>query len=651
MRGLLGVPFLLVAAALGARAEREISLGEHIAPSGESNHRALQTTLCTNTCIGNPSYAFDGDCDDGGPGSEWGASCVYGTDCFDCGARQPGLCTNTCIWSFDADCDDGGPGSEWGASCVYGTDCFDCGTRQLRPPPPPRPPRAPQCSNGLPLDLVLVFDHSGSMAPFQAQVLEFARELILQLDFGPSAARVGLVEFDDTATVLSYLSSDPNAVVAAMATAQQANGWTSISNGLASGLAVLQAGGSWATRPKVLLLLTDGEQNPHLGGAAAAIAQAATVRAAGVQIFGVGFGTASAATIAAISSPPASIYAFTAADLATVRDHFSGQFCSLLISPRAPPLPSAPPFPPGALPSTLCTNSCIGNPTYASDGDCDDGGPGSEYGTSCVYGTDCFDCGPRANTLCPNGQPLCFEASSCPWLSDGDCDDGGPGSEYVITGCPFGGDCHDCGPRCVGGSSGVLCLNSCYYASDADCDDGGPGSEYPLCAFGTDCIDCGPRGAYPPPPSPPRPPPPPSPSCPGGSVYALTLTTQTWASGMSFRIDGVLISGALSNFETYTYSRCLTPGLHTLILQDFYGDGWRGGFVTINGVNYGTTFLTGYSQTHTFYLGTAPPPPPPNPSPPPPPPLPPPPSPLPSPPPPLSPSPSLPPPSPSPPPP
>jgi hypothetical protein len=103
---------------------------------------------------------------------------------------------------------------------------------------------------------------------------------------------------------------------------------------------------------------------------------------------------------------------------------------------------------------------------------------------------------------------------------------------------------------------------------------------------------------------------------------------------MSFRIDGVLISGALSNFETYTYSRCLTPGLHTLILQDFYGDGWRGGFVTINGVNYGTTFLTGYSQTHTFYLGTAPPPPPPNPSPPPPPPLPPPPSPLPSPPPP-----------------
>eukprot|EP00900_Chrysochromulina_parva_P015972 jgi/Chrpa1/24376/Chrysochromulina_OHIO_Genome00026755-RA len=367
MGGRVGGAFLLVSAALGARAESAISLGEHIAPSGETNRRALQTTFCTNTCIGNPSYASDGDCDDGGPGSEYGTSCVYGTDCFDCGPRQPrpppppGLCTNTCNWSSDGDCDDGGPGSEFGAWCVYGTDCFDCGTRQLRPPPspyppgasstlctnecigmptwafdgecddggpgsefgascvygtdcfdcgtrqprPPPPPRAPQCTNGLPLDLVLVFDHSGSMAPFQAQVLEFARELILQLDFGPSAARVGLVEFDDTATVLSYLSSDPNVVLAAMATAQQASGGTSISSGLASGLAVLQAKGGWATRPKVLLLLTDGY------GDSGASTQAATVRAAGVQIFGVGFGSANPATIAAISSSPASIYAFT----------------------------------------------------------------------------------------------------------------------------------------------------------------------------------------------------------------------------------------------------------------------------------------------------------------------------------------------------
>ena len=41
-----------------------------------------------------------------------------------------------------------------------------------------------------------------------------------------------------------------------------------------------------------------------------------------------------------------------------------------------------------------------------------------------------------------------------------------------------------------------------------------------------------------------------------------TLRDQHNASGSRFRSDGVLllISGALSNFETYTYSWCLTPG-------------------------------------------------------------------------------------------
>jgi hypothetical protein len=180
------------------------------------------------------------------------------------------------------------------------------------------------------------------MAPFQAQLLEFARELIFQLQFGANAARVGLVEFDSTATILSYLSSDPNAVLSALATAQQPSGGTSISSGLASGLTVLQAGGSWGIRPKVLLLLTDGF------GDSGTNAQAATVRAAGVQIFGVGFGSANPATIAAISSSPASIYAFTAADMAMVRNHFHGQFCSMIISlhaPRAPPLAPPPPSP------------------------------------------------------------------------------------------------------------------------------------------------------------------------------------------------------------------------------------------------------------------------------------------------------------------
>ncbi|MBX3248350.1 MAG: hypothetical protein KF901_14315 [Myxococcales bacterium] len=80
---------------------------------------------CTNTC----TYAFDGDCDDGGPGADY-SLCEYGTDCDDCGPRSGGgsLCTDTCRHAFDGDCDDGGPGSDY-SICDYGTDCGDCGPR------------------------------------------------------------------------------------------------------------------------------------------------------------------------------------------------------------------------------------------------------------------------------------------------------------------------------------------------------------------------------------------------------------------------------------------------------------------------------------------------------------------------------------------
>ena len=105
---------------------------------------------------------------------------------------------------------------------------------------------------------------------------------------------------------------------------------------------------------------------------------------------------------------------------------------------------------------------------------------------------------------------------------------------------------------------------------------------------------------------------PPVASCPAGtSNFPVQLFTQNWGSEISFKIDGVTItSGTLGNFQTYTYMRCLAPGSHTLLLQDSFGDGWHGGYVRINNVNYGTTFTSGYSMTATFYIGPAPPPPP-----------------------------------------
>ena len=63
-------------------------------------------------------------------------------------AVQGQTCLDTCQWSLisDGDCDDGGPGSDY-TSCPCGTDCFDCGSRvcpgQAPPSLPPSPTRSP----------------------------------------------------------------------------------------------------------------------------------------------------------------------------------------------------------------------------------------------------------------------------------------------------------------------------------------------------------------------------------------------------------------------------------------------------------------------------------------------------------------------------
>ena len=157
------------------------------------------------------------------------------------------------------------------------------------------------------------------------------------------------------------------------------------------------------------------------------------------------------------------------------------------------------------LPLEDCSDTC----GHASDGDCDDGGSGAEY-VICAGGTDCVDCGPRGDTT----SSQC--SNTCAYASDNDCDDGGTGTEYTM--CNLGSDCMDCGPRSSNGHSHrphshnpiahshaphnhdqpvVLCEDSCSVASDNDCDDGGVGAEFAMCGFGTDCLDCGPRTVEP----------------------------------------------------------------------------------------------------------------------------------------------------------
>ena len=178
-----------------------------------------------------------------------------------------------------------------------------------------------------------------------------------------------------------------------------------------------------------------------------------------------------------------------------------------------PPFPPSPPTTPPSPPS-ICSNTCH----FSSDAVCDDGGEGAEY-SSCNLGSDCSDCGvrellatvpPPPSAPTPSSPSIC--SNTCEYRRDDDCDDGGKDSHYSV--CAFGTDCLDCGARFPTPSAPPtpppppgVCNDDCSFPRDGECDDGGPGSEYSDCNLGTDCSDCGARTndatVIPPPPSPP----------------------------------------------------------------------------------------------------------------------------------------------------
>lgn len=119
-----------------------------------------------------------------------------------------------------------------------------------------------------------------------------------------------------------------------------------------------------------------------------------------------------------------------------------------------------------------------------------------------ICGTMYSDCGSASAVSCDN---------SCVHAYDGDCDDGGPGAEYMI--CSSGSDCNeyvglllecssrthlapdkpvrvsDCSRSCSipTAAQGLVCSDDCIHALDDVCDDGGPDSEYHVCPYHTDC--------------------------------------------------------------------------------------------------------------------------------------------------------------------
>lgn len=170
-----------------------------------------------------------------------------------------------------------------------------------------------------PVDVMLVLDRSGSMGisgGTPLNNLKLAANKFVDLieatnnSLPPSVtvfSRVGVVSFANNATLNQPLTTNLNDVRAAI-NGLVASGLTAIGDGI--NLAQTQLAGSEPTRPKVMIVVTDGENNTGANPTTAAN----NAKAAGTEIFVIGFGAVNAVQLQSIASLPLADHLFISPD-------------------------------------------------------------------------------------------------------------------------------------------------------------------------------------------------------------------------------------------------------------------------------------------------------------------------------------------------
>lgn len=162
------------------------------------------------------------------------------------------------------------------------------------------------------LDLIFVLDSSGSVGSSNFQrVINFAVNLVRQLQIGPSNTQVGLIRFASSASALFHLNTYQNKsnLLQAISAVRFISGGTDTAvalNTLLSefstvyGARPLQDG-----IPRVAIVVTDGQSNNRT----ATIAAANNIHASNIKAYAVGVGSNILSTeLNAIASDPASQY-------------------------------------------------------------------------------------------------------------------------------------------------------------------------------------------------------------------------------------------------------------------------------------------------------------------------------------------------------
>lgn len=156
-------------------------------------------------------------------------------------------------------------------------------------------------------DLVFVLDGSGSISP-EDFLLEqqFVTTMLTEFVISPQFAQFGVIQFSSpgTAEIITPITDDQGAIIAAVTGMVQINGSTDIAEGLTFAVNEFAASGR-AGVPQVIVLVTDGVNN----GPTNPVTVADAFKNSGGLIFSVGVGDGiDQAQLEAIASKPSSTF-------------------------------------------------------------------------------------------------------------------------------------------------------------------------------------------------------------------------------------------------------------------------------------------------------------------------------------------------------
>jgi hypothetical protein len=186
------------------------------------------------------------------------------------------------------------------------------------------------------------------LADAQAAALTF----VGLMDLAAGQDRVAVLRFDSSAELLQGLTRDRARVEAAIRGLGTREG-TYMDRGLAAAGAELSGAGQDPDKERVVILLTDGQQT---GGPAAALAEAAALRAAGVGLYTIGLGPdVDGSTLVAMAGLPGRYrHVPDSAELAAIYAEVAGE----IQCPAASLWPSATGSAPSAGPARRAAAMC-----------------------------------------------------------------------------------------------------------------------------------------------------------------------------------------------------------------------------------------------------------------------------------------------------